>query len=396
MTAARSPVWDRGGTRPIPEAAPRAQRCMPDGIAADPGRGVQPGLAPATRRITRLPVLLLPALFLAGCTPSEEQSVGNHPARAPSDHLVTTIVARRTPIATTQERPGTLRYRRLVRIFSQEEGRITELALFEGDQVTEGQILVRLEDDLLRAERDKAQATEAQKRLDLSRLEDLRRRRAAAEDEVAQASTALALAEADLRLLETRLGFTRILAPFSGVVTERLVEPGDFVAKNTQLLTIADPQSLVAEVYASELLLPNLTLGSPARIRIDALGDRPYEGRVLRIHPRLEESSRQAIVELALDPIPAGARAGQFVRASLRASERERLLVPFRALHRDREGEFVWLVSPEGEAERRSVRSGLRIADGVEILEGLAPGERVITRGFLGLSAGKRIKIVAG
>lgn len=309
---------------------------------------------------------------------------------------MTAIVAERTPLATSQERPGTLRYRRLVRIFSQEEGRITELTLFEGDRVAQGQPLVRLEDDLLRAERDKAQATAAQKRLDLDRLEDLRRKRAASEDEVAQASTALALAQADLRLLETRLGFTRIEAPFAGVIIERLVEPGDFVTKNTHLLTLADPNSLVAEVFASELILPDLEVGARARLRIDALVDGPFDARILRIHPRLEESSRQAIVELALDPVPAGARAGQFVRATLNAAQHERLLVPFRALHRDREGEFVWLVGPEGAALRRPVRSGLRIADGIEILEGLEPGDRVITRGFLGLTKGKVVKVVAG
>jgi RND family efflux transporter MFP subunit len=341
-------------------------------------------------------LLLASLILLAGCTQSGDAPAGGQTARTRSDHLVTAIVAERTPVATTQERPGTLRYRRLVRIFSQEEGRVTELTLFEGDPVAQGQTLVRLEDDLLRAERDKAQATAAQKRLDLSRLQDLKRKRAASEDEVAQALTALALAEADLRLLETRLGFTHIEAPFAGVITERRVEPGDFVAKNTHLLTLADPRSLVAEVFASELILPDLAVGGPARVRIDALGDRSFEARILRIHPRLEESSRQAIVELALDPVPEGARAGQFVRATLQAAASERLLVPFRALHRDRDGEFVWLVGPERVAQRRPVRSGLRIADGIEILEGLSPGDRVITRGFLGLSEGKTVQIVSG
>lgn len=352
-------------------------------------------MRPADRPATRA-VLLALLILLTGCGRSDGTPAPERSTRARSDHLVAVMVAERTPIATIQERPGTLRHRRLVRIFSQEEGRITALDLFEGDQVNEGQTLVRLEDDLLRAERDKALATEAQKRLDLGRLEDLRRKRAASEDEVAQAATALALAEADLRLLETRLGFTRIEAPFTGVITERLVEPGDFVTKNTHLLTLADPGSLVAEVFASELILPQLTVGSPARLRIDALGDQTFEARILRIHPRLEESSRQAIVELALDPVPKGARAGQFVRAILRAAESDRLLVPFRALQRDREGEFVWVVGAEGEAERRPVRSGLRIADGIEILEGLAPGDRVIIRGFLGLTEGKRVKVVTG
>lgn len=355
------------------------------------------GLGPrGTAWALGLLLILMLTLGLSGCSQSGQPSAGSPAARPRADHLVTTLAAERTPLATTQERPGTLRYRRLVRLFSQEEGRITELALFEGDQVAQGQTLVRLEDDLLRAERDKAQATEAQKRLDLSRLDDLRRKRAASEDEVAQAATALALAQADLRLLETRLGFTRIEAPFSGVITERLVEPGDFVAKNTHLLTLADPDSLVAEVFASELILPDLEVGGTARVRIDALGDRSFEARILRIHPRLEESSRQAIVELTLEPVPEGARAGQFIRATLQAAQSERLLMPFRALHRDREGEFVWLVGPEGTALRRPVRSGLRIADGVEILEGLTVGEHVITRGFLGLTEGKPVKVVPG
>lgn len=310
-----------------------------------------------------------------------------------SAHLVSAIRVERRASSTHHERPGSLRYRRLMRVFNQEEGRITRLELFEGDRVSEGQPLVQLDDDLLRAELDKARATLQQARLDLERLEDLGRRRAVSESEVSLSRTALSLAEADVRLLETRLAFTRILAPFDGVIIERLVEPGDFVSKNTRLLSLADPGSLVAEVYASELILPHLRVGDPARLRIDALGDRDFAARVLRIHPRLEETSRQGILELALDPIPEGARAGQFVRAFLETESVERLLVPFRALRRDREGEFVWLIGAEGRATRRSVRGGLQIGDGIEIRDGLEPGERVITRGFLGLRAGKVVKV---
>ncbi len=348
------------------------------------------------KAIRRLAPALVIALLLPGCGNGGAQPASGKRERPRSDHLVTAVAAELTPVSTAQERPGTLRYRKLVRIHSQEEGRVVELDLFEGDRVDQGQVLVRLEDDLLRAERDKAQATRDQKRLDLERLDDLRRKRAASEDEGAQAATALALAEADLRLLETRLGFTRMSAPFAGVITERLVEPGDFVAKNTHLLTLADPDSLVAEVYASEFILPHVGVGDPARVRIDALGDQELKAHILRIHPRLEESSRQGIVELTLDPLPPRAKAGQFVRATLTTAAAPRLLVPFRALQRDRDGEFVWMVGDEGKAARRAVTSGLRIADGVEILDGLTAGERVITRGFLGLAEGKAVKVVPG
>lgn len=333
------------------------------------------------------------ALVVAGC-PSPEQ--GKTETRAPSAHLVTAVTAERAQVAGHHERPGSLRLRRLVRIHSQEEGRVTQLDVFEGDPVQAGQDLVRLDQTLLQAELDKTRATREQKRLDLARLEGLVKRNAVSEDEIAQARTAYTVAQAEERLLETRLAYTRIQAPFAGVITQRLVEPGDFVAKDRHLLTLADPDSLIAEVFVSELILPLVKVGDPATVRIDALGDARFPARVLRIHPTLAETSRQAIVELTLDPIPGGARAGQFVRATLDTAAVERLLVPFPALRRDRAGEFVWLVSPEGKATRRAVRSGLRFADRVEILDGLEPGERVITRGFLGLNEGKAVKVLEG
>jgi RND family efflux transporter MFP subunit len=281
-----------------------------------------------------------------------------------------------------------------VRIFSQEEGRITDLDVFEGDHVRQGELLVGLDDALLRAELDRARATLAQAELDVKRLDDLVRKRAASDAELSQALTATAVAQADVRLLETRLAYTRMVAPFDGVITERLVEPGDFVGKNTHLLSIADPESLVAEAYASELILPQVRVGDPARLRIDALGTAAFRARILRIHPRLEQSSRQGIVELALEEIPPGAKAGQFVRVTLETAAVERLLIPFRALRRDRDGELVWIVTEASQVTRRQVRSGLQVADSIEILDGLKAGERIVTRGFLGLSEGKTVKVV--
>jgi RND family efflux transporter MFP subunit len=332
------------------------------------------------------------AALLIGCsdgsdTPADER-------RAPSEHLVAVVAVEPAAVGGSHERPGSLRHRRQVRIFSQEEGRITDLALFEGDRVDAGELLVGLDDDLVRAELDRARATLAQAELDVQRLEDLVLKRAASDAELSQARTAVAVARADARLLETRLAFTRILAPFAGVITERLVEPGDFVTKNTHLLSVADPQSLVAEVYVSELILPRVRVGDPARLRIDALGTASFPARILRIHPQLEQRSRQGIVELSLDEPPPGATAGQFVRVTLETAAVERLLIPFRALRRDRDGEFVWVLTDAGTVARRTVASGLQVADRIEIRDGIEAGERIVTRGFLGLSEGKTVKVV--
>jgi len=258
-----------------------------------------------TKRSLR-PGLIL-ALLLTGCS-ADDESGHTHRHRISRDHLVTVFTAEHATVAVHHERPGSLRFRRLVRIHNQEEGRITRLEVFEGDLIARGTLLVRLEDDLLRARLDKARATKRQKQSDLQRQEGLQSLYAVSEDELAQARTALTVARAEERLLKTRLAFTTIKAPFAGVITERHVEPGDFVTKNSHLLTLADPASLVAAVSASELILPQLRLEDLVDLRIDALGPESFEGQILRIHPTLAQTSRQAIVEVAMDPVPEGAR----------------------------------------------------------------------------------------
>ena len=373
-------------------AGPKPRRALGARGSTEPAR--PPRARPRIPLLLAVTPIVILAATLIACSPGGDPPSSAGRERGAADHLVASVAVERAATTSSHERPGSLRHRRQVRLFSQEEGRITELDVFEGDMVREGEVLVALEDDLLQAELDKTRATLAQAELDVGRLEDLVSKRAASDAELSQARTAVAVARGDVRLLETRLAFTRIPAPFDGVVIERLVEPGDFVSKNTHLLTVADPASLVAEVYASELILPRMKVGDPAQLRIDALGAAVFQARILRIHPSLEQTSRQGIVELTLEDPPPGVKAGQFVRVMLETAAVERLLVPFRALRRDRDGEFVWLITDQDQASRRKVRSGLQMADRIEILEGLAPGDRIVTRGFLGLSEGKTVKVV--
>ncbi len=336
-------------------------------------------------------LLLLSGLF-GGC--DREAVESSAPSKhTESAHLVAVQAVVREPISSAYQRTGSLKARKIARIYNQEEGRIVELPWFEGDQIEQSAPLLRLDDALLQAELDKARATARQARLDLKRMGDLVRRNAASKDEVERARTALDVAAAEQRMLETRLGYTRIEAPFAGVVSARLVEPGDVIGEHTHVLTLIDPASLVIEVQVSELLLPHLKVGDPVEIRIDALGAEVFSGSILRIHPALDRNTRQGVVEAALEPVPTGARAGQFARVTLETAAIPRLLIPFPALRRDREGEYVYVVDADFKAQRTAVRSGLRAADRVEILEGLEPGQRVVTRGLLGLGSGKRVKV---
>ncbi|MEW8563879.1 MAG: efflux RND transporter periplasmic adaptor subunit [Candidatus Thiodiazotropha sp.] len=292
------------------------------------------------------------------------------------------------------ERDGTLKPRQSVRIFNQEEGRVTELPFFEGDEVAKGVAIVILDEELLKAELEKALATAKQMQLNLKRQEELAKRLAVSQDDLAQARTDLRVAEAERRVLQTRLGYTRIRAPFSGLISERLVEPGDVVPRHTHLMTIINPQSLVTSILVSDLLLPQLNTGDPVTVRIDGLGEEPFAGRILRIHPQLDEKTRMGTVEVILDPIPKGARSGQLCRVMLQTARQHRITVPFNALQRDAEGEFVYRLDRQQQAERISVDSGMRIDERVEILQGLETGDRIVTKGFIELEPGTKVEPV--
>ncbi|WP_177418961.1 efflux RND transporter periplasmic adaptor subunit [endosymbiont of Lamellibrachia barhami] len=346
------------------------------------------------RHLFRLVSTLLFTIGLFACTEptgSAKKSGADKKSRPATKHLVVTETLTPRAAGLKHELTGTLRARQKVRIFSQEEGRITELPFYEGDRIKEGQLLARLESDLLEAELQKAAATTRQSRLNLKRIEDLARYKATSEDELARARTEVEVSVAEQKILETRLAYTQIKAPFSGVISQRLVEPGDVVPRHTHLLTLIDPESLIIEIPVSDLLLPNLSLGDPVLVSIDGLGSQQFTGKVKRIHPELDINTRMGIIEVVLDPTPQAARPGQLSRVNLETAQKQRLMVPFKALQRDNAGEYVFLLDGNSKALRTTVTSGSHIANWVEIVTGLKVGDIIISKGILGLRNGKRV-----
>ena len=334
--------------------------------------------------------LLVVVAGLGGCGQPEESAGG----KPDTEHLVETAPVVSDNLSVVRTRTGTLNALREVRIHTQEEGRLTALPFSEGDAVKAGDVVVQLDDTLLRVQLERAAATRKQAAEDVKRLKELRGSKLISENEYTRAVTALEVAEADERLLQTRLGYTTIKAPFDGVVMARLSEPGNIIERHQHILTIADPSSLVTELPVSELILPGLAIGDVAQVRIDALGDRVFEGRIVRIYPNLDPLTRRGTIEVEIDPVPEGAAPGQLCRVELNTHAARRQVIPYAALRRDTNSEYVFVLDAESRAQRVDVESGLRLADKVEIRQGLQDGQQVVTRGFLGLTAGKAVKPV--
>jgi RND family efflux transporter MFP subunit len=332
---------------------------------------------------------------LAGCGAESSGKSGKSAKRPRPPHLVELFEVKAGRLAYMAPRAASLRALHEVKIVNEEEGRLTEVNVREGDLVRAGDVLARYDDRILRAQLDKAAATRKQAELDSKRNRQMKSKGFVSDDAVSRAETVFEVARAEERLLAARVANTTLTAPFDGVVALRLVEPGNATPRHTHLLTVIDPSRLVTDVSVSELILPHLNVGDPAKVRIDALGNRRHDGRIVRIHPAIDPLSRTGRVEVALDPVPPGARAGQFSRVLLTTGVNERLIAPLSALQRDAKGEYVMVYGDDSTVARKAVTSGLRLANRVEIRSGLTAGERIVAKGFIGLKPGQKVKPVS-
>jgi len=333
-------------------------------------------------------VLLVTVGLLSACSDDDKSK------KAGKAHLVEVATVVQQPLEYTSDRPGTLRAQRAVKLFNQEEGRVTAVLAREGDRVRKNRPLVRLDARLLQAELDKTEAQLRQAELNVTRLQRLIPEKLVSEDSLTRAQTELDVAKANVRMLQTRVSYMTVRAPFYGEVAERLVEPGDVAPKHTHLMTLVDSSSLVTEVQVSELMVSRIKRGDRADVRIDALGSKSYEGKVSRIYPTIDPATRLGRLEVALAPVPEGARAGQFCRVVLYSKAVDPIVIPFSALRRDPQGEHVFVVTDDGKVKRQAIVSGLRLTDRVEVIDGLKAGQVVVKKGFLGLAAGDKVKAV--
>ncbi|OOY45341.1 efflux RND transporter periplasmic adaptor subunit, partial [Solemya velum gill symbiont] len=236
-----------------------------------------------------------------------------------------------------------------------------------------------------------AQLDEAEK--NLLRLERLIKTNAISEDALIAARTEVAVTKADIDELAVRLQRTRIHADFDGLITERLVEPGDFAEKNRHLLTVIDPLSLVIEVTLSQLLLPSVNKGDAVEVQIDALGQQWHPAKIIRIHPTIDPFTGQGTVEVGFDELPSGIKSGQRATLRLAITSDEILLIPYSALQQNRERNWVYLIK-DGKSVEQDIVPGEYWPDGIAIIDGIEDGDEVITRGFLGLKNGAKVTIV--
>jgi membrane fusion protein (multidrug efflux system) len=310
---------------------------------------------------------------------------------------VAAVEARARDLERTVTVTGPVEPIRLVSVNAMAAGTVQDVRVEEGMRVAAGRLLAELDAREVSAQLERARAVLANAEAAFQRTEQLRARDLASGAELDAARAAYVTARADAELWKTRLEFTRITAPVAGVVTAKRVERGGAVSANQPMFEIADDASLVVRVRVSELDVVSVRAGRPVTVAIDAYPDARIDGRIRRIFPSADAASRLVPVEVVLERIPPGiaVKPGFLARVEFTLERRAAVLsVPAAAVAVSDGAPYVYVVQADTLVRRR-VETGMTASGWIEVRQGLAAGERVVSSGHTNLHPGAPVRVSA-
>jgi RND family efflux transporter MFP subunit len=376
----------------------------------------------------KVTVTALVAILLAGCG---EHAPKRTEAASPTPVPVHTIEVQTAEWPVVYEAPGTVRARSIATLSSRVIGYIREIHAQPGSRVNAGQLLVTIDAHDLDASVKQAQSAEAEARsataeadnniasaqaqltlaqATFKRMESLHKQTSISDQEFDEAQARLRTAEAALEMAKSKRSqidakvaqakqgvasadvmqsYSRIFAPFAGVVTEKPAQAGQLAMPGMPILTVEKVGGYRLEAPVEESLLGSIRVGQKVRVALDA-SNRIIDARVDEIVPAVDAQSRAFLVKASL-PGAANLQSGLFGRLLIDRGARQSIIVPAEAISQRGELQSV-LVAENGVARARMVTVGRRDQGKIEILSGLSPGERLIVPRPANLQDGSRVE----
>jgi len=335
-------------------------------------------------------------LLLAAAAGCESPANSAHPSSGPPAINVEIAPVVETGIRDTVALVGQLEAEESVVLKPETAAVVQEVFFEDGDRVRTGQVLLQMRDG-----EERAHLREAAARLTLAEDEYARTKQLAAKNTVSAAELDRATATAEAArarrdLAEVELDRMTIRAPFDGVLGAREVSPGDRVSKSTALVRIDAVDRLRLRFTVPELAVTAMRVGSPVVVSVAPFPGEDFAGQVYFVAPTLDPASRRLELKAWVANGDRRLRPGLFANIQLEVARRDNaLVIPESALAYDADGVFVWRIGAGETAERVPVTIGIRETGRVEVVAGLAAGDRVVSAGTHKVGPGAVVRNVA-
>lgn len=370
--------------------------------------------------------LLLLATALAACGKSDDKSTedgtgGDTPVP------VEAVAAVRQPIIANYTGTATLEAERQAEVVAKTSGVLLKLRVEEGDLVSAGQVLAELDPERPRLQLAQAEANLKRLQNDFRRAQEMYQNRLVSSEQFDKVRFDLETQQAAYDLAQLELSYTHIVAPIDGVISERMVKEGNLIQLHQPLFRIDDFDPLLAVLNVPERELAILQPGLPVSMVVDALAGKAFTGVIARVSPVVDAQTGTFRVTTEFRDETRQLKSGMFGRLNVVYDERKDALVVPREAVIDEDGRTsVFVVSrekpkPPADADKAAAKDKARAEDGkdkakppaeidvarlrdvkvgyaagerVEIREGLAEGDRVITIGRAAVRDGTTVTVL--
>lgn len=299
-----------------------------------------------------------------------------HEPGVPVPAAASPVVVRRVDSVSRIEVVGTAASEQRINLSARLAAYVQEVRVSAGDAVTNGQVLVVLDDREPREQLAAAESRFKQAEAEYARATQLFAKAAATEQSRMAAEAAYEAARAGLQQAKVMLGYTRIVSPIDGVVTDRRMEAGDLAAPGQTLLTVYDPRRMRLEIPVPVRLVSRFALGQAVELRLEGAAG-PVKGTVREIVSEVDPLTRTQKVKVGIPEPGMRLLPGGYGSVRVDGEARSTLWAPASAVYRVGQQEFVQVVVG-GRAIRRAVTTGMTREGQVEILSGLDDGDAVL------------------
>lgn len=284
---------------------------------------------------------------------------------------------------------------RMVDIFPRVNGIIEDIKVEEGDFVEKGQVLLEIEPDAYELAEKRARLNYQQSEANFNRLESMFEKDLISKEDFEDAKYSLEIAHVNWEEAKLNLEYTRVTAPITGYIGERLCRPGDRIQPSDKLFLVANTDEFIAVIHVPEKELATVEKDQIAYLKSDNLGTIQFPGWVKRISPIVDANSGTFKVTVGVKNEDQILRPGMFVNVHVITEQHENtLLVPKTAVVYESDKMNVFVVR-DSLAHKITLKNGFQDHEKIEVLDNLVEGEKIIVVGQSGLKDKTPVKIVA-